>query len=182
AAAPVALERRVVPFEATPLRAAAPSSTAAAVAAPSATPAPAPAPATGREPSADTSGPQGALAPAQLRTRRDEVAAWPEIGFDVAGGLLGQPPLAIPGVPIRRLARPPTGEAVVVVEQAVDSLTVVRLYERRRPSEGTDTLLERERARAVAPPHPGRDVGPLRLEIQGPLPPDSLSRLLALVK
>jgi predicted anti-sigma-YlaC factor YlaD len=118
--------------------------------------------------------PSGALA-----ARRDALDAWQEIGFDAAGRLLGQPPVAIPGMPIRRLARPRSGAAVLVVDQLVDSGTVVRLYEQRRgaPLDSLQAFAERTRALAIA-----REVGPLHIEIQGALTPDSLTRLLQLVK
>jgi hypothetical protein len=108
---------------------------------------------------------------------------WVELGFDAAGAMLGQPPVAIPGLSIRRLARPRTGEAVVLVEQLVDSGTVVRLYERRRAAQTADSLHQRELVvQGAAPTRLGRDAGPLRVEIDGPLPPDSLSQLLQRVK
>src|SRR5581483_5677700 len=48
---------------------------------------------------------------------------WREIGFEEAGRLLGRPPLAVPGLPIRRLARPRGADTLVVVEQTLDSAT-----------------------------------------------------------
>jgi anti-sigma factor RsiW len=140
-----------------------------------------PSPAAGR-PRVDT-----AVAPVLVRERaaesRMDLSPWVELGFDGAGTLLGQPPLAIPGLSIRRLARPRTGEALVLVEQLVDSGTVVRLYEQRRPGPAADSLPQRGLvASGAAPARVGRDAGPLRVEIEGPLPPDSLRRLLERVK
>ncbi len=132
--------------------------------------------------------------------RREETDAWPEIGFDVAGRLLGQPPLAIPGLHIRRMARSPSGDPVVMVEQAVDSGTVVRLYERQVAFDtvtaarnallfdaDSDAAAARDRAAPGAAALRSRDrfvrdVGPVRVEIAGPLPVDSLRKLLELAK
>lgn len=177
AAPTVALRRQAEPRAATPPPApvvtpqAAASSAAAAV----------PGPASGR-PRADT-----AVAPVVVAERaaesRIDLNRWVELGFDAAGKLLGQPPLAIPGLSIRRLARPRTGEALVLLEQLVDSGTLVRLYEQRRPAQAADSLQQRGVvASGAAPARLGRDAGPLRVEIEGPLPPDSLTRLLERVK
>jgi putative zinc finger protein len=128
----------------------------------------------------------GTTAPAAAQAaRREALSGWREIGFDDAAALLGHPLVAIPGLPIRRLLGPRTGEPEVVVEQLVDSATVVRLYEMRQ-----DAAAARERRAAdltapALPPGParvGRDVGALRVEIEGSLAADSLGRLLALAR
>jgi hypothetical protein len=184
-----ALTRR----QATPL-AAAPPATPATPAAP-AGPGPAPSrvavasttaavsgPSLGR-PTADTA--SAAVVVAQRAAeRRAEPGPWVELGFEAAGALLGQPPLAIPGLSIRRLARHPTGSAMLLVEQLVDSQTVVRLYEQRRAAGPPDSLLQEVLAAggAAVAARVGRDVGSVRVEIEGPLAPDSLRRLLERVK
>ncbi len=93
---------------------------------------------------------------------------WREIGFEEAGRLLGRPPLAVPGLPIRRLARPRGADTLVVVEQTLDSGTVLRLYERRLAA-GHDSAA-------------GREVAGLHVAIEAALPADSLARLLARVQ
>ncbi len=113
--------------------------------------------------------------------------AWPIIEREAARALLGTDPVGVPGVPVRDLRRSPAGDAVVLVEQQVDSATVIQLFQRR---------IEVERvAREAAPtaalaPQPAaaslyggterlaRFVGSLRVEIAGPLPADSLNKLL----
>ncbi len=109
--------------------------------------------------------------------------------------LLGQAPAVLPGALIRSVARAEGGG--VVLEQELASGTIVRLYERpasaAEPSasvEGSARAAPR-RAPAVAaapagPPPAGerlaRYVGSLRIEIAGPLPTDSLTKLLDLVR
>ncbi len=92
------------------------------------------------------------------------------ITLDSARLLLGQDPVALPDVPIRAVRHERiAGEVVVVVEQALDSTAVIELRERRPP--------------------PGRpfdegavSANELRVEISGPLPADSLKRLLDRVR
>jgi hypothetical protein len=118
----------------------------------------------------------GPVPPSPLAARADSPPAapdtaaspWREIGFAEAGRLLGRPPLAVPGLPIRRLARPRGGDTLVVVEQTLDSGTVLRLYERRLAAAGDSAA--------------GRAVAGLRVTIEAALPADSLARLLALVE
>jgi len=109
--------------------------------------------------------------------------------------LLGQAPAILPGALIRSVARAEGGG--VVLEQELASGTIVRLYERPASSaelsasvEGSARAAPR-RAPAVAaapagPPPSGerlaRYVGSLRIEIAGPLPADSLTKLLDLVR
>ena len=104
--------------------------------------------------------------------------------------MLGADPVGVPGLPIRELRRSPAGDGVVLVEQQVDSATVIQLFQRRVEA-------ERQVAREAAPTAPAaklqvrsytaterlaRFVGSVRVEIAGPLPADSLSRLLERVK
>ncbi len=109
------------------------------------------------------------------------------VSLDSARQLLGQDPLALPDVPIRALRheRVP-GEVVIVVEQALDSTTVIELRERRPlPLALSEVVVtgayegrqgpERARHDSVAA---GMMRAPtLRVEISGPLPADSLKQL-----
>ena len=119
-------------------------------------------------------------------------------GMDEARRLLGQPPAVLAGLAIRRVSVAEDGD--VVVEQQLESGTVIRLYERpasgATPSPAADAVAAPSRAAASrrAPaveaaearaPRAGerlaRYVGSLRVEIAGPLPADSLTKLLDLV-
>jgi hypothetical protein len=122
---------------------------------------------------------------------RDQVAAteWPIIEREPARALLGADPVGVPGLPIRELRRSPAGDGVVLVEQQVDSATVIQLFQRRVEA-------ERQAAREAAPAAAmkaqvrgyttserlARFVGSVRVEIAGPLPADSLNKLLERVK
>jgi anti-sigma factor RsiW len=178
APAPALARRQATPLAAAPPAAPSPAPSRVAVAS---TTAAVSGPGAGR-PTADTA--SAAVVVAQRAAeRRAEPGPWVELGFEAAGALLGQPPLAIPGLSIRRLARPRTGSAVLLVEQLVDSQTVVRLYEQRRAAGPPDSLLQDVLAAGgAAAARVGRDVGPVRVEIEGPLAPDSLRRLLERVK
>jgi putative zinc finger protein len=142
----------------------------------------------------------GARVPTLLTT------SWQIIGLDAARPTLGADPVTIPGVPVRDVRRSPLGDGVVVVEQALDSTTVIQLFQRRADQVTIDGQLVvtgaaggvSERGRAAAPaaaPSPSaareaakgterlaRYIGGLRVEIAGPLTADSLSKLLDLVK
>jgi len=123
-----------------------------------------------------------------------------EFSLDSARALLGREPVVLPGAPIRALRRAhlPGYAAAVVIEQQLDSGTVVQLVERRRAEMRMDAVVaervaapsaaaERTRApqaaaraaaQAPAPIRPVRLVDELEVTISGPLPLDSLTRLL----
>lgn len=121
---------------------------------------------------------------------------WPIISRGAAASLLGTDPVGLPGLATRRIRRSPAPDATVVVEQALDSSTVIQIFQRPANSplyfvDGTPLQqTERDRAaREAAPaaaPAPAdrlaRFVGRLRVEIAGPLTPDSLNRLLEQVE
>jgi hypothetical protein len=125
---------------------------------------------------------------------RDLVATeWPVISRGVAASLLGARPVGLPGLATRTIRRSPGADGTVVVEQALDSSTVIRIFQRPVSALGytTDTsaraqarFMERDRgAREAAPADRlARFVGRLRVEIAGPLSPDSLNRLLEQVE
>lgn len=118
------------------------------------------------------------------------------ITADSARTLLGTEPVALPDIPVRdmRVIEP----GVVLVEQVVDSDVVIRLLERRATPEdvtldavtvsgaAADSAAparvpapERQRALAARRGAPfARWIGPLRVEIEGRLPVDSLRKLL----
>ncbi len=121
---------------------------------------------------AAASGPQNRLA----------ATAWPIISRSAARSLLGTDPVGLPGLATRRIRRSPGTDGTVVVEQAVDSSTVIQIIQ--RPASTTalydsaargylNRSAERDRADRLA-----RFVGRLRVEITGPLSVDSLNRLL----
>ena len=121
-------------------------------------------------------------------------SSWTIIGLDAARPTLGVNPVTIPGLPVRDVRRSPLGDGVILVEQAVDQATVVQLFQRRadrpevslRSRARADSLAARDYAATAAQSQGverlARYVGGLRVEIAGPLPTDSLSKLLELVK
>src|SRR6266566_1505789 len=114
--------------------------------------APAPAPALGP-----------ALGPAPSRG-----SAWPVITRVAAGALLGTDPVGLPGLPTRAIRLGPEAGGVVV-EQALDSATVIQIFQRPASAAG---------AKAVRSDRLARFIGGLRVEIAGPVSLDSLNRLL----
>jgi hypothetical protein len=127
------------------------------------------------------------LAPTVVTANADERATLPAVTVDSARVILGVEPVTIPGLPVRRVAL--GGPGVVVVEQAIDARTVVRLYQRRAEAmrEVGQDALTRQRAAAQQRPAEAterlaRYVGPLRVEIAGPVAADSLSVLLGRVR
>lgn len=125
---------------------------------------------------------------------RDLVATqWQVISRGAAASLLGARPVGLPGLATRKIRRSPGADGTVVVEQALDSSTVIQIFQRPASAadkftEGTPRaearLVERDRsARDAAPADRlARFVGRLRVEIAGPLSPDSLNRLLEQVE
>jgi anti-sigma factor RsiW len=117
---------------------------------------------------------------------------WPIIRPGPARELLGTDPVAIPGLAVRNLRRSPAGDGVVLVEQLLDSTTVIQLYQQRADVERAQRALDRSDARVAAPPPAARAyaaterlarfVGTLRVEIAGPLTADSLNKLLEQLK
>jgi putative zinc finger protein len=134
-------------------------------------------------PSADLSAERGRLVATQ----------WPIIRPGPARELLGADPVGVPGLAVRNIRRSPAGD-VVLVEQTLDSATVIQVFQER--VEDDRAMLFQERAaepRSAAPPAPARQrslgterlarfIGRLRVEIAGPLSADSLNRLLEQLK
>jgi hypothetical protein len=98
---------------------------------------------------------------------------WPLISRGKAASLLGDRPVGVPGLATRGIHSSPTGDGTVVVEQALDSKTVIQIFQRTASSAEADELT-RERADRVL----ARYVGRLRVEISGPVSTDSLNKLL----
>ena len=134
---------------------------------------------------------RGAAAPSALRVdeaivRADSSLAglrgrlvsseWTIISRGSARTLLGTDPVGIPGLAARDIKRSPTDATTIVVEQQLDSRTVIQLFQRPANVGG----VEREFARRSN--ERARYVGRLRVEITGPLTPDSLNRLLEQVQ
>ena len=121
---------------------------------------------------------------------------WPVISRGTAASLLGADPVGLPGLSTRRIQRNPTGDGTVVVEQTLDSATVIQIFQRPATAlASTDSsaaftprMLFDERDRAARERAPARldrlarFVGRLRVEIAGPLSLDSLNRLLEQVE
>ena len=83
--------------------------------------------------------------------------ATPLFSIDSARALLGQDPVALPDAPIRSMRREPAiGATIVVLEQALDSATVIELRERPAAMSGLvagarDAAEERGRFDSLAP-------------------------------
>jgi hypothetical protein len=114
---------------------------------------------------------------------------WPLISRQPARDVLGVEPVIIPGFAVRAYRRNPAAREIVV-EQVTDAGTTISLIERRMDSNGYADELRMDSA---VPNQPGamakavnerlaRFVGLLRVEIDGPLTPDSLSSLLELAR
>ena len=107
---------------------------------------------------------------------------WPIIRRGSARDLLGTDPVGIPGLEVREIRRSPTADGTVLVEQRLDSTTIIQLYQRSAGAE------EQSRAFGFAGRDQGtsdrlaRYLGSLRVEIAGPLSQDSLNRLLEQLK
>src|SRR6267378_3131750 len=216
-----------------PYRTAAEPRVAKRAAAPPATPAPAPIPqrvADAVVPRADTATARayvetGAESEARVSERnrledvRDLWKTESAISIDSARRVLGTDPLVVPGVPIEAIyrGRHIGYSAVVIVEQALDSSTMIQVINARSaplalgevvvtgapaPASRADSTGALERAGGAraqvasslgAKPNarlmfeetrnrPLRRVGNLEIHISGPLPSDSLQRLLRLVQ
>jgi len=164
---------------------------------------------------APTPAPQAGVV--SIDARRDVLKGAP-ISLDTARILLGRDPFAVPGAPIRAVyrARELGYSAVVILEQTLDSSTVIEVVNRRRSpfaldevvvaAAPADSLSARGRAQpgrarvvdtlALAPaakaagrlaPYETRNweqrrLDNLEIRISGPLPNDSLQKLLQLVQ
>jgi len=109
---------------------------------------------------------------------RQETTSWSVIGRDQARELLGADPVGVPGLAVRGMRHSPARDSVVLVEQQVDSTTVIRLLQRRaeQPDVGRGVVIRGGTERLA------RFVGSLRVEIAGPLTSDSLNKLLEQLK
>ena len=106
---------------------------------------------------------------------------WPLISRGKAASMLGDRPVGVPGLATRRIRGSPGTDSTVVVEQALDSNTVIQIFQ--RPASAAANYdssgvshggVARERTDRVL----ARYVGRLRVEISGPVSTDSLNRLL----
>jgi hypothetical protein len=127
-----------------------------------------------------------------LRTRRATPimsTTWPIIARQPARDVLGVEPVIIPGFAVRAYRRNPQAREIVV-EQVTDAGTTIALIERRMDASGYADERRMDSAPANAPQamakaaneRLARFVGLLRVEIDGPLTPDSLSNLLELAR
>jgi hypothetical protein len=98
---------------------------------------------------------------------------WPVIMAGPARDVLGSEPAQIPGLRVLGIRRNPADAGEIVVEQSVDSTTVVEIFQRR---------LEPEALGKGSVVRPARTIGSLRVEIAGPLSADSLLKLLQLIR
>ena len=148
-----------------------------------ATPAPAPAP----PPSAAVVTRQGAVDRAEVRGRLVGTD-WPIIRMGPARELLGADPVGVPGLTVQNIRRSPSGD-VVVVEQSLESTTVIQIFQQRMENDQATRSPERSAVPAAAlqfrraeTERLARFIGGVRVEIAGPLSADSLNRLLEQVK
>lgn len=134
---------------------------------------------------------------AALSAERGRLVAteWPIIRAGPARELLGADPVGVPGLAVRNMRRSPTGD-IVLVEQTIDSATVIQIFQERMDDDRVGFLYQGERPaarRSAAPAAAARParveterlarfIGGLRVEITGPLSADSLNRLLEQVK
>jgi hypothetical protein len=120
------------------------------------------------------------------------LARWETIPWDTARTMLGAEPVRIPDVPALA-KRSSLADGVVLIEQQLESGTVIRLYQRpaAAPAPGANESVAAREPREVrgfmaqrvdVSERLARYVGSLRVEIEGALPADSLSRLLELVR
>jgi hypothetical protein len=140
----------------------------------------------------------GAVAAAQrdlpalaFAERQVTATSWPVISRRMAKSILGEEPVGLPGLATRHFRRVPGTEGTIVVEQAIDSSTVIQIFQRPaypydstgsgyanegrlRPRGYSSEAQARERGNRLF----ARFVKGLRVEITGPLSPDSLNRLL----
>ena len=123
---------------------------------------------------------QGAFRDTALATLRGRLVTsqWTVISKGSARTLLGTDPVGIPGLAARAIRRNPSDAGTVVVEQQLDSATVIQLYQRAATLETAGKAIYGARAGERL----ARFVGALRVEIAGPLTADSLNRLLDQVK
>ena len=125
------------------------------------------------------------------RAQRLVATEWPIIRRGSARDLLGTDPVGVPGLAVRQIRRSPSPDATVLVEQQIDSSTVIQLYQRAAGSPREAVSLQERRdaagaagavSKAAATDRLARFVGGLRVEISGPLSQDSLNRLLEQLK
>jgi hypothetical protein len=122
----------------------------------------------------------GAAAPSASRNDPRSVrnlvsTSWPLISRGKAASLLGDRPVGVPGLATRQIRQNPT-DSTVVVEQALDSNTVIQIFQRPASTAAKNESADRERAVLA------RYVGRLRVEITGPVSTDSLNKLLEQVE
>src|SRR6266513_2836900 len=121
------------------------------------------------------------------------VTEGPFVSRDLAREMLGTEPVGVPGLAVRRIRRNPADESGIIVEQELDSATVIELFQHRALGEPRAYLRDAPRASGLGRADSRRGaqagserlakyVGPLRVEIAAPLSPDSLNRLLEQVK
>lgn len=152
------------------LRAATPRDAAPQAAAPARA---APAPAAAREAVGLV---EGAVVSRQQRYTQ-LTTEWPIIRRASARQMLGADPVGIPGLAVRQMRTSPGNDGTVLVEQAIDSSTVIQLYQRRFTAG-----LERDALTSGTTERLARFMGELRVEIAGPLSQDSLNKLLEQLK
>jgi hypothetical protein len=127
-------------------------------------------------PSADVASDRGRLVATQ----------WPIIRPGPARELLGADPVGVPGLAVRNIRRSPAGD-VVLVEQTLDSTTVIQVFQERVEERAIERRFAAppaasQRQRLAETERLARFIGRLRVEIAGPLSADSLNRLLEQLK
>jgi len=126
--------------------------------------------------------------------RQLTATTWPVINRRVARSILGEEPVGLPGLATRAFRRAPGTDGTVVVEQTLDSATVIQIFQRPAgsayPYDSSSHVIANEgrtRPRGYATEDLARERGNrlfarfvrgLRVEITGPLSADSLNRLL----
>lgn len=125
----------------------------------------------------------GAGAPAVASRDRPSTTGWTTISRTAARSLLGADPVGLPGLATRAIRRGPGPAGVVMVEQALDSTTVIQIIESAASANAFGDSSVRGGARAYErSDRLARFVGRLRVEITGPVSVDSLNHLLEQVR
>jgi hypothetical protein len=126
-------------------------------------------------------------APARQRAAVIMSTTWPLISRQPARDVLGVEPVIIPGFAVRAYRRNPAAREIAV-EQVTDAGTTISLIERRVDNYADELRMDSAAANAPSAmakavnERLARFVGLLRVEIDGPLTPDSLSNLLELAR
>jgi len=132
----------------------------------------------------------GVTADLTPRAQAQVAPAWAPVSADSARRILGADLVAIPGLPVRRIRVSALGDGTILIEQVLDSSTVLRLYERQpmlreamRTQAGRRKDSAAPQATVADTAAPSRDVGPVHVTLVAPkVTRDSLWRLALMLE